>query len=320
MVTLQMRIDIRIGFLIQFATTWIWLVQLGLCAAQEASKAQPSRPSSGWSSAWQLGGRTQAATRLSGRGRFGVSQFGFHASLGYQEQPSHRIAFSLSYQQRAYEFQSLGRWMEAQPWDQVHFLSLSLPIRRQLTPDWSMMFIPTLRTMVEDLSDADQNMTGGGIAGFSYQISPRLRLGPGFGVLTQLEDDPSFFPVIVVDWDISDQWRLSTGRGAGASQGPGLTLSYDWSASWDFLLSGRYERFRFRTERQGATAHGVGEDQSGSIYLTAAYAMLPNAKLNLFTGGHFGGGLSVEDGSGRQISERNYDFAPLIGFNMSARF
>jgi len=48
--------------------------------------------------------------------------------------------------------------------------------------------------------------------------------------------------------------------------------------------------------------------------------MLPNAKLNLFTGGHFGGSLSVEDGSGRQISERNYDFAPLIGFNMSARF
>ena len=320
MVTLQMRIDIRIGFLIQFATTWIWLVHLDLCAAQEASKAQPSRPSSGWSSAWQLGGRTQAATRLSGGGRFDVSQFGFNASLGYQEQPSNRMAFSLSYQQRAYEFQSLGRWMGAQPWDQVHFLSLSLPIRRQLTPDWSMMFIPTLRTMVEDLSDADQNMTGGGIAGFSYQISPRLRLGPGFGVLTQLEDDPSFFPVIVVDWDISDQWRLSTGRGAGASQGPGLTLSYDWNDSWDFLLSGRYERFRFRTDRQGTKAHGIGEDQSGSIYLMAAYAMLPNAKLNLFTGGHFGGSLSVEDDSGHQISERNYGFAPLIGFNLDARF
>ena len=161
-------------------------------------------------------GRTQAATRLSGGGRFGVSQFGFNASLGYQEQPSNRIAFSLSYQQRAYEFQSLGRWMETQPWDQVHFLSLSLPFRRQLTPHWSMMFIPTLRTMVEDLSDADQNLTGGAIVGFSCQISPKLKLGPGLGVLTQLEDDPSFFPVIVVDWELSDQWRLSTGRGAGA--------------------------------------------------------------------------------------------------------
>ena len=140
--------------------------------------------------------------------------------------------------------------MEAQPWEHVHFLSLSLPIRRPLTLDWSMMFIPTLRTMVEDLSDADQNLTGGAIVGFSRQISPKLKLGPGSDI-TQLEDNPSFFPVIVVDWDLSDQWRLSTGRGAGASQGPGLTLSYDWSTRGISCFSGRYERFRFRTERQG---------------------------------------------------------------------
>ena len=176
----ERAIDIRMGCLIQVAATMIWLVPLDLCTAQDAPKAQLSRPSAGWSSSWQFGGRTQAATRLSGGGRFGVSQFGFNASLGYQEQPSNRIAFSLSYQQRAYEFQSLGRWMEAQPWEHVHFLSLSLPIRRPLTPDWSMMFIPTLRTMVEDLSDADQNLTGGAIVGFSRQISPKLKLGPGW--------------------------------------------------------------------------------------------------------------------------------------------
>ena len=172
-----------------------------------------------------LHGNSGSALRPHGGGRFGVSQFGLNASLGYQEQPSNRIAFSFSYQQRAYEFQSLGRWMGAQPWDQVHFLSLSLPIRRQLTPDWSMMFIPTLRTMVEDFSNADQNLTCRGIAGFLRQISPKYTLSPGLGVLTQLEDDPSFFPVIVVDWDLSDQWRLSTGRGASASQEPGLNLS-----------------------------------------------------------------------------------------------
>ena len=66
MMPFERAIDIRMGCLIQVAATMIWLVPLDLCTAQDAPKAQLSRPSAGWSSSWQFGGRTQAATRLSG--------------------------------------------------------------------------------------------------------------------------------------------------------------------------------------------------------------------------------------------------------------
>ena len=293
---------------------------LHMAWSQDSSQVARANPPAGYHYAVMASSHYQMPTALDGGGKLSLFQTGLNASLGYQTPSSNRVALSVGYQERGYDFDGVSLLAGASPWERIHFLSISLPTSLQLAPEWKALMIPTLRTMVEDFGDTEQNLTGGGIAGVSYQINPRLKLGPGLGVLSQLEDSISVFPVILVDWTISDHWRLSTGRGTGASQGPGLTLTYDLNRSWNLMLSGRYDRFRFRTHETGLIAHGVGEDKSASIYLTASYAYSPKVQLDLFAGCHVAGSLSMADSSGSTISERDYQVAPVLGFNFGMRF
>lgn len=299
---------------------WGIAASITFTLAQEPRPASKSKPGAGWFTGAELGMSHQVPADLDGGGEFGVNRFALNTSLGYRTRTFDSVSLGIGYQQSVYDFDGNNLLTPTTPWDEVHFLSLSLPIRKQLSEDWMALAIPTIRTMTEDLGDVDQNITGGGIFGLSYQINPHLKLGPGFGILSQLEDSTSFFPVVVVDWMITDKWRFQTGRGFAASQGPGLTVSYALNPSWNLMLSGRFERFRFRMDEQGVMADGVGEDQSASVYIAAAYSINSKTLLNLFAGLNFAGELSIDDAAGNEIVERDYDETPVVGANLRLRF
>ena len=147
-----------------------------------------------------------------------------------------------------------------------------------------------------------------------------LTIGPGIGVFSRLEDGTKFFPILAIDWNISERWNLSTGRGLAASQGPGLTLSYQLNPAWSFGLTGRYEEIEFRLDREGETPNGIGRDESFPLVLSAR--LDPNSKvsLSMFMGVELGGSLTLMDESGKTISESDYDPAALFGATFAFRF
>ena len=57
--------------------------------------------------------------------------------------------------------------------------------------------------------------------------------------------------MLAIDWRITEQLSLTTGRGITASQGPGLTLNYELRDRWNFALTSRYEKVRFALEGDG---------------------------------------------------------------------
>ena len=81
--------------------------------------------------------------------------------------------------------------------------------------------------------------------GAGWRFSDRLTLGPGFGWFSEVGGGNNAFPIIVIDWKITDRLSLQTGKGLAASQGPGLTMSYALGSRWSVSAMARYEKTRF---------------------------------------------------------------------------
>jgi hypothetical protein len=184
----------------------------------------------------------------------------------------------------------------------------------------SFIIIPSARWNGEKGAGSGDSATYGLFAAAAWRISESLTIGPGVGVFSRLESGSQIFPVLAIDWDISDRWNLSTGRGLAASQGPGLTLSYELNQNWSFGLSGRYEDLEFRLDDEGPAAGGVGRDQSFPLVVSAILAPNSTFKVAVFAGLEFGGKLKLKDSAGVVIDESSYDPAPLVGATFEVRF
>ena len=53
----------------------------------------------------------------------------------------------------------------------------------------------------------------GGIVGATWRVNERFIIGGGAGIVSQIEDDIRVFPIIIIEWKLAEQWRIS-------SQGP----------------------------------------------------------------------------------------------------
>mgnify|MGYP001826064232 CR=1 FL=1 len=198
--------------------------------------------------------------------------------------------------------------------EDINDLSISVPIRFPAGENVSVFLAPSLRYDYERGASRSEGQTYGVFGGAAWKVSDSLTIGPALGAFTQVEDESlRFFPALLVDWDISDKWNLSTGTGLGATQGPGLTLSYATSDKLKFGISARYENIRFRLNDQGPAPNGVGQDRSLPVVFSVDYEPFPRSSISAFVGAEFNGQLRLEDSQGNRIETRDYDPAPLVG-------
>lgn len=299
---------------------WLLVTATALSAERpEASTGAPTRAR--WVTSVSAGYLHHLQTGLKDTdGDFDVNRFISRVSVGYMPDYTKSVSLSVGYDRSAYGFSGLTGLPGGEPWDDINTFRIGAPVRWGLDPKWTLFVIPALRWNAEDEADWARALSGGGFAGFSYQISDSLTLGPGFGALTQLEGPPSYFPVIIVDWDITSSLKLETGRALGASQGPGLLLSYALSDAWSLSVGGRYERFRFRLSSEGSVPDGVGEDKGVPVYLGARYRWNQHGDVAVLGGVSFGGKLTLDDDAGDEVSSTSYDPAPFFGLTVDLRF
>jgi hypothetical protein len=139
-------------------------------------------------------------------------------------------------------------------------------------------------------------------------------------VVTHIEDDTSVFPVLIVNWKITDRLSLETGRGLGATQGPGLTINWKATEALKISIGGRYERLRFRLDKDGVAPNGVGDDRAFPIYSAVSYTFNDQITVSLLGGVELGGELRLEDEKGNLVSESDYDAAAFLGCTFNFRF
>jgi len=284
----------------------------------ESARTMPYRKTE-WSMFLQGGYLHQFKTDIGNSSEFNVDRFFVQGGMTYSPQIRRRVSLALGYRYDDYHFSGLGGFGAIHPWSQINSYRISTPVQWGFDYKWTMFFIPILRSSAERSADLDDAIQGGGFAGFSYRFSDRLTLGPGIGVVTQIEDSASVFPALLIDWKITDHLSLKTGRGAGASLGPGLVLDWRASENWSLSLGGRYERLRFRLNDQGVASKGIGEDTAFPIFGVINYTHSRRFQVSLTVGFEVGGKLSLIDKDGNEIVSESHDPAPFIGLAFSLR-
>ena len=292
-----------------------------VAVAEEKGERNPGLASKiGWSVFTRGGYVHQMDTDIDNGGSFSVNRFFIQGGPSYVPDKATSISVAVGYGFDGYNFSGNTGFGGRKPWEDIHSLRFSIPYRWKIDEKWTGFVSPTLRFTGEKEVDFDDALTGGGFAGFSFRYSDRLTIGPGVGVLTQLEDSTRVIPILIINWKITDALSLNTGRGIGATLGPGLTLDWRLSHAWSFSIGGRYERLRFRLDEEGTVPKGIGDDRSFPIFGSIAYSFTPMIRIGILGGVEVGGELRLEDENGNTIIEENHDPAGFLGITFSARF
>ncbi|MCV6585506.1 MAG: hypothetical protein OIF47_08220 [Marinibacterium sp.] len=296
------------------------LVLLGLALGGlgwvDAARAQGGPPA-GWSTRADGLFSYQGQTDLSDGGAFSVGRGFLRGSAIYRSDQGYSAGLSIGLGRYAYDFSNTG----ADPWDDVIDLRLTAPMRFDTGARSSVFLAPSLRYDYERDASASDGQTYGLFGGISWRINDRLTIGPAFGAFSEIgNDDWDVFPAVLVDWQIAERWRLSTAQAPGATQGPGLSLTYSPNDTFRYGLTARYERNRFALDDDGIAPGGVGQDSSLPVALSVQYAPNPATSLSAFVGAEFNGELVLEDQDGAKVSRQDYDTAPIAGISFRLAF
>lgn len=285
------------------------------------ARAQPgSGPDGSWRWLFQGAAVKQFGSGLDSGGDLEVERYFISGGATRQLASRWRLGVELGYGEDRYAFSGHGVFGAQSPWGTARELRLSLPMRYVADDRWTLLAIPSLRFHAEDGASLNDGQTQGLLAGAIYRVNESLSIGPGFGAFSEIEDNASLFPVLLIDWRLTDKLSLRTGGGFAASRGPGLQLTWKARPQWEFAFGGRYERARFRLDDEGVAPDGVAQERGFPLYVSAEYGMSKETKLRAIGGAKVGTELRLEDETGRLISETGVDTAPFLGALLEARF
>lgn len=269
-----------------------------------------------WGPSLKAGSVYNFETDMEGGGSFAVNRYFIEAGIARMWSFDRMIAFSVGYGQDDYQFDNLG----TQPWNNIDAYRMGLFGRWRVSDGWVLFAGPSVRSYGETGSNLGDSLTGAFFGGASYTFGDHLTLGPGVMVTGQIEDRTRYFPVLLVNWNITENLSLETGGGFAATAGPGLSLVYELSDHWKTALTGRYEKKRFRLNDSGLAENGVGEDRNVPIIGNLSYFFYPGGYVSGIIGYNFAGELSAEEANGNSLYKRAYDPSLTLGLAASFRF
>lgn len=294
---------------------------LPLVALCNPIHAAPSdRKQDGWRWTFQAAGIYQFESDLDLGGTVSINRHFASLSAARQLSSNLQVGIEFGYGEDRYDFSGTAGFAALVPWKNIRETRISVPIRYFASSDWTLFAVPSLGSHAERGASLSDGQTGGLIAGAIYRMTDSFSIGPGLGVFSEIEDDTGVFPVLFIDWKISDTLSLETGGGFASSRGPGLLLNWRPSSSWRFAFGGRYEKTRFRLDSNGPAPGGVGEDKAIPIYALAEYSWSDDVKVSFIAGAEVGGNLRLENSVGALISDTDLDTAPFAGLTFKTRF
>lgn len=145
-----------------------------------------------------------------------------------------------------------------------------------------------------------------------WQVSDSFKVGVGIGIMSAIEDGSETFPLVVLDWRLSETLQLATegswiqGGSAGLFWNPSEILSLSFSVG--------YERNRFRLDDNGTTpdTNGVAEITAVPIEVGLRLQPVKGAYLDIRAGLGVAGRFRVENDRGNKLYDQNYDPAPRL--------
>lgn len=263
----------------------------------------------------------QLSSEIDSGGSFAVDRAAVQTGPAYGPGPGRFVGLAFGYRYDGYSFDGPGIFGH-QPWRHVHTPELSLVSSWKFNDRISAIGTFFTRWSFERGANGGSSFTYGGLGGVWYRVNDKLEIGPGFGLQTQLDDRSSFFPVLLIKWNIRPNLILETGSGLGATLGPGLVLRYEPTNHWDFSIGARYDRLRFRLDGDGVAPGGVGEDTQLGVLGAVTYRFGPKdlISVTLAVGVDLLGDLGIEDVHGRRVALEGHSPPVNVGVAFGVGF
>ena len=268
-------------------------------------------------------GLTQLETDLkTGGGNF--SKWGADALFSYRMFPTldSSVRILARYKFSSYDWSDVPATTMGgpEPWEDINKVTLGAIISGRLDNTWSLFGGPIFEMAWESGASVKDSLSGGGLIGLTAKINDDLEFGGGVGVITELEDSVRWFPVISLDWQLSDRWSLQN-QSAVSVAGTGLELVYEASAEWELAFGMIYQLNRFRlSESSTSSPDGVGQDEHWNVWFRATWAPSTRTEFNVYAGFTTGGELELVDTNKVTRDLRDYEITPSFGVSFVYRF
>lgn len=182
-----------------------------------------------------------------------------------------------------------------------------------LDDTWQLVLGGTVSWGGDVDADFGDGLGGSGLFGVTYRFSPRFSVTPGVLALARMEDDALVIPVLGLDWQISDAWRLR-------SIGPGAELTWKAADSWSLFLRGLYRPRDFRLAPDAAVPSGVLRERAFPVSLGVEWSPTSRVSASVFGGAVFGGSLRLTEADGQEVFDDDFDVAPIVGGSLRVLF
>ncbi|MBK1645499.1 hypothetical protein CKO25_12765 [Thiocapsa imhoffii] len=230
-----------------------------------------------------------------------------------------RIGLQLRLDEQDWRFRDPVAFLGVAPWNRITQVGVSLPYAVTSADGWRLNLTPTIEYAGESGARFSDALEYGATVSAAKRLRPDLTLGLGVGVFSKIEET-SAFPFVVVDWNITERVRLTNPFPAGPAGPAGLQLSYAFDAGWSAGVGAAYRSNRFRLDKNGPVANGIGEHRFIPVYIQLARDLSERLRLDLYAGVSTATRLRVEDHRGRKLIEEDQDPAPMLGITLSGRF
>jgi hypothetical protein len=232
---------------------------------------------------------------------------------------ANRAGLTFNYDYSDYSFSNPAAFGGVAPWGVVQRYGVAAPLFFAVPDAWVLSVVPSVDVLRENGADAGESLNWGGIISATRVFGDGNRVGFGLGVFERIEKT-SVFPLLLIDWKLTDRWRLVNPLTAGPTGPAGLELDYRLDSGWNVGLGAAWRTTRFRLSETGPVPNGIGEERALPVFLRATRSLGQGMSLNLYAGVITNGRLRVEDPSGNELREVDFDPAPILGATFSARF
>lgn len=199
------------------------------------------------------------------------------------------------------------------PLRDVFSVKIAPSVIYSLDSKWSLVGGVNVAINGDAEADALDSLTFGGFAGARRQWNDRFALTFGLFATTRIEDDVRVLPLVGVEWQISERWRLE-------SRGPGGRLSYQLFEPLQIFLGMSFDSHDYRLDDASTIPEGVVRDESFPISLGLEWKASPLASVTLQAGNAFGRSLEFADKNGSTLAEADTTGSLFVSLGIRVGF
>ena len=252
-------------------------------------------------------------------GSFSLSYQGLKLTTGLPVAPRTILGIELAHRYTRFDFDDFSLGGTGEPFEESHTTSLGLVVRRPINDQWSAMVIASLKSSREEGASLKESLHPSMFASGRYRWSDDFAVTFGVVGSYDLLDELRVFPIIGIDWQVTDRVTVATRDGLSATYliapEEGVTVGLNVS------FAGTAGGGQFRLKRGGPSAGGVADLKYSKIALMTRWAP-QDSRIQL--GGELGfvSGyeLEIENRRGHRVFKEDLDSALFLGLSATVGF